>query len=54
VAESVFDREKAGQKEPLDNGADVSPDGVSGVRPLKFTLALELDAIDLNTSGCFC
>ena len=33
----MSDREKAGQKEPLDKGADVSPDDVSGVRPLKLT-----------------
>ena len=50
----MSDREKAGQKEPLDKGADVSPDDVSGVRPLKLTLALELVTINLNTSGCFC
>jgi len=34
----------------LDSVADVSPDDVTGVGPLKLTLALELDTINRSTS----
>ena len=51
MTELVFDTEKAGQNGPLDtksltNGPDVNPDAVSGVGPLKLTLALEDASVD--------